>query len=274
MDVRDGLIESVEKVPRSGRQSPKFTDVQYSRHIGSRLSKAMRARGWSQTQLAGELSVTNNTLGRVIAGQERLNMNLCCRAMEVMGYEPSLLLSEEPIAGSWTGLPAIDAMLTDVYGETSQSGVEELGKYVTGDYLCCSHHYVDESTCELEDGGAWEEDAPRGDSALRQRVYDRAHYGRELIGIPYELERKENLRGSLGTRYVRHVASAVLIDEDCVFVQVDVQRRMIDSDALESRFNCADMFYLKNTFMSISKGASVRIRRKVWFSLGRPSAGG
>ena len=42
MDVRDGLIESVEKVPRSGRQSPKSTDVQYSRHIGSRLSKAMQ----------------------------------------------------------------------------------------------------------------------------------------------------------------------------------------------------------------------------------------
>ena len=71
----------------------------------------------------------------------------------------------------------------------------------------------------------------------------------------------------MGTRFERSVASAVLIDEDCVFVQVGVQRRMIDNDALESWFNCGDMFYLKNSFMSISKGASVRIRRKMWFKL-------
>ena len=246
-------------------------DTQYSRQIGNRLSLAMRARRWSQTQLADELGVTNNTLGRIIAGQERLNMNLCCRAMELMDFEPSLLLSEGPIPGSWTGLPAIDAMLADIYGETSQSGIEALGQYVTGDYLCCSPHYTKKDKCNIEDGSTWEDQArfqfEPVDRDLRVRVWDEAHSGLDLMGIPYELERKQNLRGSLGTRYVRKVASAVLIDEDCVFVQVGVQRRMIDNDALESWFNCGDMFYLKNSFMSISKGASVRIRRKIWFKL-------
>ncbi len=270
MNEQSVLSVDVKEVSRSERRPYKAADMQYSRHIGSRLAQAMRARGWSQTQLASELSVTNNTLGRIIAGQERLNMNLCCRAMEVMGYAPSLLLSEEPIAGSWTGLPAIDAMLADIYGETSQSGVEELGKYVTGDYLCCSHHYAEDSSCQLEDGSAWDERVLQGDRSLRRLVYDRAHHGRSLIGIPYELEKKQNLRESMGTRYVRHVASAVLLDEDCVFVQVGIQRRMIDSGAIESQFKCGDMFYLKNSFMSVSKGASVRIRRKVWFKLGSP----
>lgn len=274
MNEQSVLSVDVKEVSRSERRPYKAADVQYSRHIGSRLAQAMRVRGWSQTQLASELSVTNNTLGRIIAGQERLNMNLCCRAMEVMGYAPSLLLSEEPIAGSWTGLPAVDAMLADIYGETSQSGIEALGQYVTGDYLCCSPHYTKKDKCNLEDGSAWEDQArfqfKPVDRDLRVRVWDEAHSGLDLIGIPYELERKNNLRGSLGTRYVRKVASAVLIDEDCVFVQVGVQRRMIDNDALESWFNCGDMFFLKNSFMSISKGASVRIRRKIWFKLGSP----
>ena len=267
----EGVIAAKDQSKSVTEHRAKAEDARYSRQIGNRLYLAMRASGRSQTQLAYELGVTNNTLGRIIAGQERLNMNLCCRAMELMDFEPSLLLSKGPIPGSWTGLPAIDAMLADIYGDTSQSGIEALGQYVTGDYLCCSHHYTKEDKCNIEEGSAWE-DQDRfkftpDDRDLRERVWDKAHSGSDLIGIPYELERKQNLRGSLGTRYVRKVASAVLIDEDCVFVQVGVQRRMIDNDALESGFNCGDVFYLKNSFMSISKGASVRIRRKMWFKL-------
>jgi transcriptional regulator with XRE-family HTH domain len=271
LNKREAVIAAKKPLENGTEDQVKVGGAQYSRQIGNRLSLAMRARRWSQTQLADELGVTNNTLGRIIAGQERLNMNLCCRAMELMDFDPSLLLSEEPIPGSWTGFPAIDAMLADIYGETSQSGVEALGKYVTGDYLCCSHHYTKNDGCDLEDSGEWEEQArfkfKSADRDLRKRVWDKAHFGSDLIGIPYELERKQNLLGSMGTRYVRKVASAVLIDEDCVFVQVGVQRRMIDNDALESWFNCGDVFYLKNSFMSISKGASVRIRRKMWFKL-------
>ncbi|MBJ67994.1 MAG: hypothetical protein CME28_08320 [Gemmatimonadetes bacterium] len=273
MSVQD-LPNQFESVIAAKKASEQVKDHQarsgeahYSKQIGSRLSQAMKARRWSQTQLADELDVTNNTLSRIIAGQERLNMNLCCRAMELMGYELSLLLSEEPIPGGWTGLTAIDEMLTDTYGDKSQSGVDALGKYVTRDYLCCSHHYVENSVCEIEDREIWDKRSVQGVKSLRQYVYKSAHHGRDMIGIPYELEREENLRNSMGTRYVRKVASAVLIDEDCIFVQVGIQRRMIESNALESQFYCGDMLYLKNSIMSISKGAGVRIWRKVWFQL-------
>ena len=267
MSVREAQLDRAKETSRSGGKTAEEVEVRYSRQIGNRLSLAMRARRWSQTRLADKLGVTNNTLGRIIAGQERLNMNLCCRAMELMEYDPSLLLTEKPIAGSWTGLAAIDAMLTDVYSDTSQSGVDGLGQYVTADYLCCSHHYIVDAKCDLEEGGAWDRDAEQGDRKQRQRVYDKAHQGRSLLGIPFELERKQNLLGSMGTRFERSVASAVLVDEDCVFVQVDIQRRTINDDALQSQFVCGEMLYLKNSFMSISKGASVRVRRKVWFKL-------
>ena len=242
-------------------------EAHYSKQIGNRLSQAMKARRWSQTRLADELDVTNNTLSRIIAGQERLNMNLCCRAMELMGYKPSLLLSEGPIPGGWTGITAIDEMLTDVYGDNSQSGVDALGKYVAKDYLCCSHHYADDSAFDLEyEKGRGNLSAKNGIS-LQQRVYDTAHHGRDLTGISYEIEKKENLRTSMGTRVVRKVASAVLIDEDCVFVQTKNQRRMVDNGALYGTCSTANMLYLKNSIMSISKGAGVRIQRKVWFRL-------
>ncbi|MEE2628872.1 MAG: helix-turn-helix transcriptional regulator [Candidatus Latescibacterota bacterium] len=242
-------------------------ETHYSKQIGSRLSQAMKARRWSQTRLADELDVTNNTLSRIIAGQERLNMNLCCRAMELMGYEPSLLLSEEPIPGGWTGITAIDEMLTDVYGDKSQSGVDALGKYVAKDYLCCSHHYADNSAFDLKYEKNRGDLFAKNSISLQQRVYDTAHHGRDLMGISYEIERKENLRTSMGTRCIRRAVSAVLIDEDCVFVQAENQRRMVDNGALYDTCSSANILYLKNSIMSISKGAGVRIQRKVWFQL-------
>ena len=91
MSTQD-LVSQFEAIIAAKKPSGKAKDHQarsgeahYSRQIGSRLSKAMKARRWSQTRLADELDVTNNTLSRIIAGQERLNMNLCCRAMELMG---------------------------------------------------------------------------------------------------------------------------------------------------------------------------------------------
>ncbi len=263
----EAIIAAKKPLEKAKDRQAKSGEAHYSKQIGSRLSKAMKARKWNQTRLAEELDVTNNTLSRIIAGQERLNMNLCCRAMELMGYEPSLLLSEGPIPGGWTGIAAIDEMLTDVYGDKSQSGVDALGKYVAKDYLCCSHHYADNSASDTE----YEEN--RGNLfanngiPVQQRVYDTAHHGRDLMGISYETERRENLRTSMGTRLVRKVASAVLIDEDCVFVQTKNQRRMVDNGALYGVCSTANIFYLKNTVMSISKGAGVRIQRKVWFQL-------
>ena len=257
-----------KKQSQSGDRNVNDTEISYSKNIGSRLAQAMVVRGWSQTQLAGELGVTNNTLGRIIAGQERLNMNLCCRAMELMDYEPSMLLSQEPITGNWTGISAIDVMLAEVYGEMSESGIDALGKYVTKDYLCCTHHYTEVSNVELEDGGTWEERASEGDRRLRQRVYDRAHHGRDLMGIPYELEYKDNKElWSKGTYFIRNILSAALMGDDRVLVETAAQWKRIEDGMVSTRSHTRffDLLYLKDTIMSISKGANVRIRRKVWW---------
>jgi hypothetical protein len=45
------------------------------------------------------------------------------------------------------------------------------------------------------------------------------------------------------------------------------QKRMVDNGALYDTCSSANMLYLKNSIMSISKGAGVRIQRKVWFQL-------
>ena len=263
----EAIIAAKEPSEQVKAHQAKSGEAHYSKQIGSRLNQAMKARKWSQTRLADELDVTNNTLSRIVAGQERLNMNLCCRAMELMGYEPSLLLSEGPIPGGWTGITAIDEMLTDVYGDKSQSGVDALGKYVAKDYLCCSHHYADNSTLDLKYEKNRGNLFANNGIPVQQRVYDTAHHGRDLMGISYEMERKENRLTSMGTLFVRRVVSAVLIDEDCVFVQAENQKRMVDNGALYGKCSTANILYLKNTIMSISKGASVRIQRKVWFQL-------
>ena len=264
----DERFNGAKKESHSGDKNVKNAEVSYSKDIGSRLAQAMAMRGWTQAQLAEKLGVTNNTIGRIIAGQERLNMNLCCRAMELMEYEPSMLLSREPATGNWTDIPAVDMMLEDVYGEMSESGIDTLGKYVTKDYLCCTHHYTEVSNVELEDGGVWEASASESDRRQRQRIYDRAHHGRDLMGIPYELEYKNNKElYSKGMYFIRNILSAALMGEDRVLVETASQWKRVEDGMVLSRCRTClfDLLYLKDTIMSISEGTSVRIRRKVWW---------
>lgn len=268
MSKRDVPSNGAKKESQNGVGNVNDAEISYSKNIGSRLAQAMTMRGWTQAQLAEKLGVTNNTIGRIIAGQERLNMNLCCRAMELMEYEPSMLLSHEPIKGNWTGISAIDAMVEDVYGDMSESGIDTLGKYVTKDYLCCTHHYTEVSNVELEDGGVWEGSASESDRRQRQRIFDRAHHGRDLMGIPYELEYKNNKAlYSKGMYFIRNVLSAALMGEDRVLVETASMWKRVEDGTSVSRSNARffDLLYLKDTITSISNGASVRIRRKVWW---------
>ena len=82
----EAIVAAKKPSEKVNYHQAKSGEAHYSKQIGSRLFQVMRACRWSQTRLADELDVTNNTLSRIIAGQERLNMNLCCRAMELIGY--------------------------------------------------------------------------------------------------------------------------------------------------------------------------------------------
>ena len=269
MSVPIVKMKSVKSGSQDWCETGKDQKKVHSESIGSRLAQAMAVRGWSQTDLADALGITNNTLGRIIAGQERLNMNICCRAMELMDFEPRMLLSDEPITGDWTGITAIDAMLSDIYGEMSQSGIDSMGKYVTKDYLCCSHHYTETSSdVDLRDGSIWEACASQSDKKLRKRVYQKERHGREMIGIPYDLERKNNVEiYSNGACFIRKILSAALIGEDRVFVETAAEWKSFSDGTIisKSKKHFFEILYLKNTMMSISSGASVRIRRKVWW---------
>ena len=269
MSVPIVKMKSVKSGSQDWCETGKDQKKVHSESIGSRLAQAMAVRGWSQTDLADALGITNNTLGRIIAGQERLNMNVCCRAMVLMDFEPRMLLSDDPITGDWTGITAIDAMLSDIYGEMSQSGIDSMGKYVTKDYLCCSHHYTETSSnVELGDGSIWEARASQSDKKLRKRVYQKNRHGREMIGIPYDLERKNNVEiYSNGACFIRKILSAALIGEDRVFVETAAERKNFSDGTIISKpkKDFFEILYLKNTMMSISSGANVRIRRKVWW---------
>lgn len=262
-------LKSVKSGSKDWCVTGKDQEKVHSKNIGSRLAQAMAVRGWSQTDLANALDVTNNTLGRILAGQERLNMNICCRAMVLMDFEPSMLLSDDPITGDWTGVTAIDAMLSDIYGEISESGIDAMGKYVTKDYLCCSHHYTETSSnVELGDGSIWEARASQSDKKLRKRVYKKERHGREMIGIPYDLERKNNMEiCSNGACFIRKILSAALIGEDRVFVETAAEWKNFSDGTILSKpkKHFFEILYLKNTMMSISSGANVRIQRKVWW---------
>ena len=262
-------LKSVKSGSQDWCVTGKDQEKVHSKNIGSRLAQAMAVRGWSQTDLANALGITNNTLGRIIAGQERLNMNICCRAMVLMDFKPSMLLSDDPITGDWTGVNAIDAMLSDIYGEISESGIEAMGKYVTKDYLCCSHHYTETSSnVELGVGSIWEACASESEKKLRKRVYQKELHGRDLIGIPYDLELRNNVEiCSNGACFIRKILSAALIGEDRVFVETAAEWKNFSDGTILSkpRKHYFEILYLKNTMMSISSGANVRIQRKVWW---------
>ena len=269
MSVPIVKLKSVKSGSQDWCVTGKDQEKVHSKNIGSRLAQAMAVRGWSQTDLANALGITNNTLGRIIAGQERLNMNICCRAMVLMDFEPSMLLSDDSITGDWTGVNAIDAMLSDIYGEISESGIDAMGKYVTKDYLCCSHHYTETSSnVELGVGSIWEACASESEKKLRKRVYQKELHGRDLIGIPYDLELRNNVEiCSNGACFIRKILSATLIGEDRVFVETAAEWKNFSDGTILSkpRKHYFEILYLKNTMMSISSGANVRIQRKVWW---------
>jgi len=239
----------------------------YSGYIGSRIAQAVSARGWTQSKLSTMLGITNNTLGRMISGQERLNMNLCCKAMQLMDLDPQLLLSSEPIVGNWTGIRAIDVMLQDIYTESSPSGVEALSQYTTKDYLCCSPSYTSNSlysSCsDIKNSQSSSNVKDR--TADIVTVYDTPQHGREMLGITYELERDLNRTPRQNTRWTKEIKQATLVDENRVIVSATYRQSMVDSDALLMEYNLNDIYDLKNSFHSISRGAKVYIQRKTWF---------
>ena len=237
--------------------------LDYSQHIGDRLSQALMARGWTQKLLAQKLGITDNSLSRILAGQERLNMNHCCKAMTLLGFSPNLLLSTDPITCGWTGIVAIDHMLADIYNnENTHSGVEKMANYVTKDYKCCSHAYTEEGS----ETHHWYEHASEEDRSQVVMVYNETEHGRNLLGIPYELERKWNHANSFGSLFRQQIKNVVLMDKDAIFVILDNKKLQAKTGALVAHCTSYAYLYMKNAFLSISKGAQVRIRRKVWFN--------
>jgi transcriptional regulator with XRE-family HTH domain len=236
--------------------------LDYSQHIGARLSQALMARGWTQKLLAQKLGITDNTLSRMLSGQERLNMNHCCEAMTLLGFSPALLLSTVPIAHAWTGIVAIDQMLADIYGEHTHSGIEAMANYLTKDYLCCSHHYLEEG----HESNHWYEHASEEERSQTRMIYNERKHGRNLLGISYELERQWNRANSFGSLFGRQIKNVVLMDKDTIFVISDSKKLQAKTGALVAHVTAYEYCYMKNAFLSISKGAQVRIRRRVWFN--------
>ena len=232
----------------------------YSKRIGSRLAQAIGMRGWTQSKLAKELGVTNNTLSRMLSGQDRLNMNLCCDAMHLLGFSPEMLLSDDPIVDNWTDISAVDHMLSEIYGERTPSGIEDMGRYVSRDYLCCSPHYSNKNNHVIE----WYKRAAGKERAGVKSVYNTAHHGRDLLGITYALELELN-SAVPDTSAVRKIDFAVLVGENQVFVHSDFMRRHVENGAVSIPCMVHEAYYLTKSFAEIAKGARVQIASRVWF---------
>ncbi|HIL08116.1 MAG TPA: XRE family transcriptional regulator [Candidatus Latescibacteria bacterium] len=234
--------------------------IVYSKRIGSRLAQAIGIRGWTQSKLAKELGITNNTLSRMLSGQDRLNMNLCCDAMDLLGFSPEMLLSGDPIVDNWTGISAVDHMFLDIYGERTPSGIEEMGRYVSRDYLCCSPHYSNKTNHVIE----WFKRADEKRRAEVKSVYDLAHHGRDLLGITYSLELELN-SAVPDSSAVRTIDFAVLIGENQIFLHSEFMRTYVETGAVVIQCMTYETYYLTKSFAEIAKGARVQIARRVWF---------
>ena len=72
---------------------------------------------------------------------------------------------------------------------------------------------------------------------------------------------------SNGACFIRKILSATLIGEDRVFVETAAEWKNFSDGTILSkpRKHYFEILYLKNTMMSISSGANVRIQRKVWW---------
>ena len=233
----------------------------YSRRIGVRIAQALARRGWTQSRLAKKIGVTDNTMSRIISGQERLNMNLCCQAIELLGFTPESLLSADPIMPASTGIAAIDRGIIDIYGELTQSGVETLKQYITKDYICCSQHYVDVAlTRSVHD------DIIAIRSAELVSVYTLTEHGRRLNGISYDTERRMNLKNSYGTTHFRYIQSLFLLDENKVVVASNNEKKDTSNNIIDKN-SLIEIYQLVNGFKGISGGAQFLIDGKTWFKV-------
>jgi hypothetical protein len=271
-DYNTAINASYFEQHRADKEANPVCDRSYSEYIGSRIAQAISARRWKRSKLCEMLEITEDTLGRMISGQERLNMDLCCKAMRLMDFDPQLLLSNEAIVGSWTGISAIDAMLEDLCTDRSQSGVEALGCYVTEDYLCCSHLYSKDVSSDRERLGlkgngvkSWFDNLHGNDQKQITTVYDKAQHGHTLLGIPFNLERRLNLQHSEGTHFSKMILQATLIGENEIFICSDIKRIEIQSGAVYNEFVKTSLFRLEDTFQSVISGSDVRINRQTWF---------
>ena len=257
---------------RSEKDVKPVSDRSYSEYIGSRIAQAISARRWKRSKLSEMLEINEDTLSRMISGQERLNVDLCCKAMRLMDLDPQLLLSDETIVGTWTGIPAVDVMIQDLCTDSSQSGVEALGRYVTQDYLCCSHLYTKDVLSDRENLGmkgngvkSWIDSLHSNNKKQIVTVYDKAHHGHTLLGINYDTERRLNLQHSEGTHFSPMILQAIIIGENEIFICSNVKRIEIRSGAVLNEFVKKTLFRLEDGFQSVIGGSDVSINRQTWF---------
>ena len=163
-------------------------------------------------------------------------------------------------------------MLEDLCTDRSQSGVEALGRYVSKDYLCCSHLYTKDVSSDREKLGlkgngvkSWIDSLHANDQKQITTVYDKAQHGHTLLGISFNLERKLNLQHSEGTHFSKMILQATLIGENEIFISSDIKRIEIQSGAVLNEFVKTSLFRLEDTFQSVISGSDVRINRQTWF---------
>jgi hypothetical protein len=181
--------------------------------------------------------------------------------MHLLDFSPKMLLSDDPIVDNWTGIPAVDHMLSDIYGERTLSGIEEIGRYVSRDYLCCSPHYSNKTNHVIE----WYKKVDRKRRAEVKSVYDLAHHGRDLLGITYSLELE--LNSAVPDSFaVRTIYFAVLIAENQIFLHAEFMRTNVETGAVLTQCMTYETYYLTKSFAKIAKGAHVQIARRVWFA--------
>ena len=156
---------------------------EFAKTIGARLSRAIALSPLTRTALADLLGVHRNTISRVERGQDQVSLELLSAAFEALGHDFRDALSERSTLNhvTYSGIEPLDDAMIQIYNERSDSGVENLGRYVADNYRSCSVNFT---LNKFEKLGV--------DVTEYEQVYEHAEAGFDLWGLSYAEEMRIN----------------------------------------------------------------------------------
>tara|TARA_Y100000593_G_scaffold82628_1_gene155356 strand:+ start:226 stop:1002 length:777 start_codon:yes stop_codon:yes gene_type:complete len=230
---------------------------EFAKTIGARLSRAIALSPLTRTDLAKLLGVHRNTISRVERGQDQVSLELLSAAFEALGYTFHDAMSGQGGLNQvgYSGIEPLDDAMIKIYNERSDSGVENLGRYVADDYRSCSANFKLKT---FEKFGVTD----------YEQVYSQSEAGFDLLGLSYAEEKR--LNKMMGEEVWLRLKDIQILTPSCIavyFVRCATKSSEKKQRSFVTQRASIDYLQLANPIRKIKRSSNITIVRKQWYQL-------